>query len=319
MYLKENAMKYERWLLTWLENYVKPAVKRRTYEKYREITALHLVNELGEYELDALTPARLQNFTVGLLSCGNLKNSGGLHAATVNCIITVIQHSLKTAYAVGEVNAYTGDRIQRPAVRKKEINCFTIDEQKKIERAVFSKNGTKMYGVVLCMYTGLRIGELLALEKCDVDMDKRTIRVNKSCRDCKDGKGRFTRCVDTPKTPSSIRLIPIPAQLMGRVKELLTRSDGDYLINSNGENPLAVRSYQRSFELLLKKLGIEHRGFHALRHTFATRALECGMDVKTLSEILGHKNPSTTLLHYAHSLDEHKNAMMNRVGELFCN
>lgn len=77
-----------------------------------------------------------------------------------------------------------------------------------------------------------------------------------------------------------------------------------------------MRSYQRSFEQLLKKLDIRHRGFHSLRHTFATRALECGMDVKTLSEILGHKNPIVTLNRYTHSLLEHKSAMMNRLGKL---
>ena len=85
---------------------------------------------------------------------------------------------------------------------------------------------------------------------------------------------------------------------------------------SMGGNAVSIRSYQRSFELLLKRQNIVHCGFHSLRHTFATRALECGMDVKTLSEILGHKNPTVTLNRYAHSLLEHKAAMMNRLGKL---
>lgn len=85
---------------------------------------------------------------------------------------------------------------------------------------------------------------------------------------------------------------------------------------ADGEEPVSVRSYQRSFELLQKKLKIPRRGFHSLRHTFATRALECGMDVKTLSEILGHKNPTITLNRYVHSLMEHKRDMMNRLGKL---
>ena len=77
-----------------------------------------------------------------------------------------------------------------------------------------------------------------------------------------------------------------------------------------------VRSYQYSFSLLLRRIGVPHRGFHALRHTFATRALECGMDVKTLAEILGHKNPTVTLNRYVHSLMPHKHEMMNRLGKL---
>ena len=77
---------------------------------------------------------------------------------------------------------------------------------------------------------------------------------------------------------------------------------------------MTVRGYQKTFALMLRRLGREHRGFHSLRHTFATRALECGMDVKTLADILGHKNPNITLNRYAHSMMEHKVAMMNRVG-----
>jgi integrase len=87
------------------------------------------------------------------------------------------------------------------------------------------------------------------------------------------------------------------------------------VINNNG-NIVSVRGYQKSFSALLKKLQIAHKGFHSLRHTFATRALECGMDVKTLADILGHKNPNITLNCYAHSMMEHKVAMMNRVGRL---
>ena len=77
-----------------------------------------------------------------------------------------------------------------------------------------------------------------------------------------------------------------------------------------------VRAYQRSFEICLKNLGIPHKGFHALRHTFATRAIECGMDVKTLSEILGHKNATVTLNKYVHSFMEHKKEMMNKLGRM---
>lgn len=89
-----------------------------------------------------------------------------------------------------------------------------------------------------------------------------------------------------------------------------------YIIENNGK-PISTRTYQRNFETLLKRLRIPHRGFHALRHTFATRAMECGMDVKTLSEILGHKNATVTLNRYAHSFMDHKKDMMNRIGKLY--
>ena len=88
------------------------------------------------------------------------------------------------------------------------------------------------------------------------------------------------------------------------------------MVASNSDRLISIRAYQRSFELFLKRLNIPHKGFHSLRHTFATRALECGMDVKTLSEILGHKNANVTLNRYVHSLMEHKREMMNRLGKL---
>ena len=110
-------------------------------------------------------------------------------------------------------------------------------------------------------------------------------------------------------------MIPLPKQLLPILKALKKRSVSPSVVSAKGK-PVSVRSYQRSFELLLKKSDIPHKGFHSLRHTFATRAIECGMDVKTLSEILGHKNPTVTLNRYAHSLMEHKQAMMNRLGKL---
>lgn len=97
---------------------------------------------------------------------------------------------------------------------------------------------------------------------------------------------------------------------------LVTRLIESGITSENGSKNITVRSYQRSFELLLQKQKIPHHGFHALRHTFATRAIECGMDVKSLSEILGHKNPTITLKRYVHSFMEHKREFMNRLGKL---
>ena len=145
-------------------------------------------------------------------------------------------------------------------------------------------------------------------------MSKGELRVNKTCHYGKDENGVFGRMTDIPKTQASIRTIPIPRQLMPHLREIKKKSRSTHIV-SNGENPISIRSYQRSFSTMLKKLNIPHRGFHALRHTFATRALECGMDVKTLSEILGHKNPTVTLNRYAHSFMEHKKKMMNKLGD----
>ena len=303
-------MKYTDWLIKWLEDYVRPSVKVRTYERYALIVEQHIKETIGGAEPDDLTPLVLQSLVAELLRNGNKKTGGGLSANSVNAVISVIQNSLKTAHLLGLAKEYTADKIKRPKLAEKPVECFTLAEQKRIEQAIFAGKKDKMYSILLCLYSGLRIGELMALGWSDIDLAKGIITVSKSCHD---GKGGLV--IDDPKTAASRRVIPLPKQLLPILKALKKRSDSPFVVSANGK-PVSVRSYQRSFELLLKKLDIPHKGFHSLRHTFATRAIECGMDVKTLSEILGHKNPTVTLNRYAHSLMEHKQAMMNRLGKL---
>ena len=303
-------MKYKDWLTQWLENYVYPSVKARTFERYKLIVERHIKEKLGGTELSELSLLALQSFITELLQGGNKKTDGGLAANSVNAVISVIQSSLKTAHMLGLTKEYMADKLKRPKLMEKPVECFTLAEQKQIEHAIRSGKKDKLYGIILCLYSGLRIGELMALQWCDIDFVKGVLTVSKSCHD---GKGGLI--IDEPKTATSRRVIPLPKQLLPVLKALKRRSASPFVVSAGG-NPVSVRSYQRSFELLLKKLKIPHKGFHSLRHTFATRALECGMDVKTLSEILGHKNPTITLNRYAHSLMEHKKEMMNRLGKL---
>ncbi len=308
-------MKYKEWLLEWLEIYEKPTVKNRTYARYNDIVMKHLVPSLGDYEMDRLTPLEIQRYIVGLMHSGNLKTGKGLSANSINGILNVLRSSLSTAYLLGLIQELPVDKIKRPQSSEKPVECFSPSEQKTIERAVLRDKRTKMMGVILCLYTGLRIGELLALEWSDIDFAKSELSVTKTCYDGKDTNGRICRITDTPKTQTSIRVIPIPKQLIPLLKETKKRTESKCVV-ANGDRAISVRSYQRSFELLQKKCGIPHHGFHALRHTFATRAIECGMDVKTLSEILGHKNPTITLNRYVHSLMAHKKEYMNKIGKL---
>ena len=307
-------MKYKDWLSYWLENYIKPTSKKRTFERYFQICDLHIMPSLAEYELEKINVIDLQKLISNLLTNGNHKTGKGLSASFVNTVISVIQNSLRTAHLIGVTTEYVANKIKRPKTVQKQVDCFTCQEQKKIEKYVLHSAKDKLFGVVLCLYTGLRIGELLAITWGDIDFGKGLLFVSKTCHDGNDGNNHI-RFIDTPKTVNSRRVIPLPKQILPLLKNLKKRSNCEYII-ADGDKPVFVRSYQRTFELMLKKLGIAHKGFHSLRHTFATRALECGMDVKTLSELLGHKNATITLNRYAHSLLEHKTDMMNRLGKL---
>lgn len=306
-------MKYKEWLVEWLGNYIMPSVKDKTYVRYSDIANQHLIPNLGEYELNELSPIVVQRFVTELMQAGNLRTGKGLAANSINSIITVIQGSMSTAYRLGYVSVYEMDKVKRPKIQEKPIEAFTPSEQKQIEQAVLADKREKMKGVIICLYTGLRIGELLALEWDDIDFSKAELKVTKTCHDGKNKDGKFGRITELPKTTNSRRTIAIPKQLLPLLREMKKKSKSNLVIS--GDKPLFVRSYQRSFELLLNKLGIPRHGFHTLRHTFATRAIECGVDVKTLSETLGHKNASITLNRYVHSFMDHKHSMMDKVGK----
>lgn len=309
-------MLYKEWIDDWLEYYVKPTVKDKTYNRYLEVSRQHLVPKLGDYNLDELTPIIIQKFITELMQTGNLRTGKGLSANSINGIIIVIRSSLTTAFSIGLMDELVVSKIKRPRNEEKAVECFTLVEQKKIEQAVLADKRDKMIGVILCLYTGLRLGELLALEWDDIDFSKCELTISKTCHDGRDESGNYRRIIDTPKTSSSKRIIPIPKQILPLLKEVKKRSLSKYVV-ANGEKEVSVRSYQRSFSLLQEKIKIPHHGFHALRHTFATRAIECGMDVKSLSEILGHKSPTITLNRYVHSLMAHKKEYMNRLGKMF--
>lgn len=299
-------MPYKEWLKKWLNLYIKVSTKERTYLKYRQQAEKYILPTLGDYEMENLSAVELQKFSVALTEMG-------LAANTINAIISVLKLSLNKAVMLGITDKQFSDSIVRPKIRGKKMICFIKTEQKKIEQYIFDRKNPKLFGIIICLYTGLRIGELLALAWEDIDFRKGILSVTKTCHDSWKDQ-RYVKVFDTPKTQSSERVIPIPRQLLVYLKTLKKQSKCQFVVVGKTEFGAQVRSYQRTFEILLKKLGIEHKGFHALRHTFATRALEVGMDVKTLSEILGHRNPTITLQRYAHSMVEYKTQMMNKVG-----
>ena len=307
-------MNYKKWIDFWLENYIKPSSKDKTYWNYKSISKTHIINRFGQCELNEITPMKVQEYINDLMSKGNKITNRGLSINTINLIITILQSSIKTAYLSNELKAYNLSNIRRPHIEERNVNCFSLEEQKNIEYFVLHSKKKKMLGIIICLYTGLRIGELLALTWDDIDLEKRLISVTKTCHDGKNQLGEYQRIINSPKTFSSRRTIPFPKQLL-IVFETLKELSSKYVISNNKEN-ISIRSYQRSFTLLLKRIGIKHKGFHSLRHTFATRSIEYGMDVKTLSEILGHKNAAITLNRYVHSLLEHKKEMMDKVGNL---
>lgn len=308
-------MKYSEWLDEWLKLYVKPIVKEKTYRNYADIIRLYIKPNIGRYEMSELDSAILQHFAISLFERGNATTGEGLATSTIAQTVSVTERSLLRAMKLGYARI-NFDSITCPKHEEKvgkKVNCFTLREQRKMESHIFGSVDARLYGVLLTLYTGLRIGELMALTWKDVDFKKGLLTVTKTCRDS--WNNGYKKIIGTPKTVSSNRVIPIPKQILPYIRLLKRQSYGKYVI-SNKRNDVSVRSYQRTFERLLLRLNIPHRNFHALRHTFATRAIENHIDIKTLSEVMGHKSPAVTLSIYAHSLEPYKKLMMNKLGKI---
>lgn len=232
-------MKYKNWLNEWLAYYVVPTTKERTYRKYSRQIEQHILPQLGEYEIDNLTAYIIQKFIVGL-------SDNGLAANTVNGIISILKSSLNRAAVLEVAKPRLADAIVRPRMREKQVQSFSKTEQRRIEEYIAVSAKDKLFGITLCLYTGLRIGELIALKWIDVDLIKGVIAVSKSCHDDW-ADGRYVKVIDTPKTECSKRLIPVPRQLLSRLRAMKKRTDGEYIVR--GKSAYGADSYDPAAEI----------------------------------------------------------------------
>jgi len=310
--MKTNELLYE-----WLEQYEKTRVKSRTYSRYRSLIDLHISPALGDVEITALNRKQIQEFLTQKKKEGNMRNGETMSSSSTNLMLTVLNMAFEYGIDMEICKNNPCLRLKRSPDDCKKVEAFTIDEQRKIERYIVMAEDRRLFGIIIGLYSGLRIGELIGLEWNDVDLEKGIITINKTVYRDKNGSDGWQLCVDTPKTKSSERIVPLPSCLIEYLHVYKETAKSGYVVENKKGERMSIRSYQYMFERLTEKAGVRKLNFHALRHTFATRALECGMDIKTLSEILGHKNASVTLNRYAHSMLDTKIAMMNRLQRVF--
>lgn len=304
-------------LTEWLECYEKERVKSRTYWRYHGIIELHIAPELGNTEISSLNRRRIQEFLTHKRKEGNIRNGEQLSSTSTNLMLTVLNLAFEYACDMELIEENPCGKLKRVPEDGRKIESFTKVEQKQIEMLIENEDDRRLFGILLCLYSGVRIGELLALEWSDVDLESGIITINKTVYRQKNDCGEWQLCVDKPKTKSSERFIPLPLHIIERLIEYKKQSVSMYVIENKKGERMSIRSYQYIFEKLTERAEVRKLNFHALRHTFATRAIECGMDIKTLSEIMGHKNASITLNRYAHSMLDTKIEMMNRLSKIF--
>ena len=239
---------------------------------------------------------------------GNLKTNGPLANNSVIGIVNVLKSALSLAKSLEITQKDYTDKIKLPQAIEKEVTAFDKLEQDKLVKFCLEAKKKNYIGIVICLYTGIRLGELLALTWNDIDLNSGIMNITKTAYRIKEN-GTPRIVVDKPKTRNSNRIIPLPKQLIEILKQVKKKSNSLYVLSTRNGGMVGTREYQKTYQRILAKLDIPYKNFHSLRHTFATRAVEMGMDVKTLSEILGHKNPMITLQRYTHSLISYKTEM----------
>lgn len=205
------------------------------------------------------------------------------------------------------------DGLTMPKKEKTEVLLLTPEQEKKLMRILLANPTLTNVGVILARMTGLRIGELCALQWKDIDLEKRILTVSKTIQriQVKGGAKKTKLVVTEPKSETSKRTIPIPASIIDLLRQFQGQAD-EYVL-SGTEKPIEPRTIQYRFAAILKKGNLPSVHFHALRHMFATSCVKLGFDIKTLSEILGHSGVEITLNRYVHSSFEQKTEYMDRL------
>lgn len=301
----------------WL-NSAKPQIKESTYVKYVNLLNTYICPYFGNSPINDINFEYIESFSNQMLTNGG-KSSKGLSAKTVNDCLVLIRAILAYATNHGCNPQCNGKGI---SVRKptKKLRVLSINDQKTLFTYLSSNLDNKNLGVLLSLLTGLRIGEICALKWEDISIAEKTVHVHSTMQriqivEATEAEAKTKISITTPKSSCSIRTIPLSDEIIG-IWEQFEKQTGFVLTGNDGAY-IEPRSMHNHFKRICKSAGINPVNFHVLRHTFATRCVELGFDVKSLSEILGHANVSITLNRYVHPSMALKRANMEKLSELF--
>ncbi len=293
----------EQWLSA-----AKLRVKPASYANYENIIAKHILPTLGGEYFSGLTTQKLNSFIQHKLQFGRLDGQGGLSAKTVRDIMRVyrsIEHYASQEYGV-KFTSFT-----MPKVEKNQLDVLNRAERKRLEQYLLNNLTRTNLGILLCLFTGLRVGELCGLTWEDIDFENGTLSVKRTVQRI-NKRGSSEVIIGSPKSKTSIRTVPIPQFLLDLLLQE-RKSNKIFLVSGTGK-PTEPRTIQYRFKAVLKDCQLRNVPFHLLRHTYATVCIENGFDAKTLSELLGHADASITLNRYVHSSMQMKQQYVSRLS-----
>ena len=299
---KEYLQSFNHKIDEWLE-FKKSKVKESTYTTYLYIVETKVKSNIGFIKTKKLSKDVINNYLE------SLKNNSDLSINTIHDIGIILKQILKFHKIVVD--------FEVPQKMQKEIVVFNKDEIKTIKKRALTYDNRCDFGIILCLYMGLRIGELCALRKESFDLQNFTITVShtilriKNTNKLYDYKTRIV--VSNPKSKTSLRTIPIPDILKKYVKFYVINMDTGNFFLTNSLVAMEPRCYTNHYKRFLKYWGINNKKFHTTRHTFATNADETCMSTKALSEVLGHSSANITQNLYIHPSLNYKRLCMNNV------
>lgn len=314
--MTENTQ-YKTLVNTWLKS-KQPMITPSTHANFVLIAENHLIPEFGRRKIGSITESDIQKYIMYLYNEGRLDNSGGLTVKTIRDIILVLRLSLTYAYKEKAILLLNWDMIEYPKeIGIKKVVSLSKDDEQKLIQCIYLHLNRKTTGILIALMTGLRIGELCGLKMSDISLTDNTISVNRTVQRIFDKrKGSTYIHVGPPKTKSSVRVIPIPSLLGNIIKKFMTDNPNQYFLTGKTK-PTEPRTYRQFFARFLKRNNLKKVKFHEIRHTFAVRAIEIPeFDIKSLSEILGHKNVSFTLNVYGSANLQQKIKCMNLLNDL---
>lgn len=309
---KESLSTFSDWIDLWMEQ-KRVSVKQSTYVRYKNSIELHIKPNLGLLRLKMIDTNPLQSFFNEKALSGRLVMKGGLSPKTLSEILMIIKSIFKYAEARGEtINC----ALEQIVIKKsyQEMRILTIDEERRLNRVLLNNLNVYKLGILLCLYTGIRIGELCAFKWENVSFKEKFVKINKTMQrlQADDSSSKTKIIVSEPKSNCSNRQIPLPDFLIKELKGF--RADGDcYILSLDNQRIVEPRTMQNHFKKYISEAEIEKANFHCLRHTFATRCVEKDFEIKSLSVILGHSSVKITLDRYVHVSMQMKRSNMSKV------
>ena len=303
------------WAKSWFELYSKPNVRPNTAEYYRRLIDCHVIPYIGHIKLNKLTTRDIQKLYNDLKDHGRVREvqktkNPGLSNSYVRGLHMMLHNCLERARMERLIMRNPTEDCIIPKVEKKEMKILRQEDISAYLKAADARGVLPMFFLELT--SGLRKGELVALLWSDLDVERKTLSVSKQAVRAEDGEIKVTR----PKTATSIRKISIPQEAVDLlIQEHDKHPDNPYMFPSPKTGGMWFPdSVVNLHAKILKDAGLEHIRFHDLRHTFATMALQNGVDVKTVSSMLGHYDAGFTLSVYAHATDRMQEEAAEKMG-----